>query len=780
MTGPAPEAGNTPAPLTSFVGRRKDIAEVRRRLRSARLLTLTGVGGVGKTRLALEVAAVSRRAFPGGVWLVDLTTVTDPDTVPSAAAAALGVADAGDLPLLERVATHLAHRKALLVLDNCEHLADACAELALTLLPAAPRLRVLATSRLSLGIIGEELFTVAPLPADDAVALLLDRADALRPGFRSGAAADPGAVDRLCAGLDRLPLTIELAACRLRTLSVGQLTDRLDDRFTLLTGSAHARRPQQRTLRALVDWSYELCSPAERLLWTRLSVFTGSFGLEAAEAVCAGDGIATPDVLDLLARLVAQSVVLPVDEAGTRRYTLLETIRQYGRQRLAHSGTEPAVLRRHLDYFRTFAEQLAEGWFGPGQEETLARLRIEHGNLMAALEYGTTAPAPETSGTDPRRPGKRQLPDSQAALALAGALRFHWCAGGFLGEGRRRLGQILAAAPEPTPARATALWVAGWAALLQGDHRAAEDALAAARRLGERLDDPRVCAYVEGFCGALAMFQGRLPESARRFESAVTTFNGLGDASGTLFWLFQLAVVKTLLREPGAAEIARHGVALAEARGERLCRSYLLMALAFEAWTRGDNETGEQLARAGLEVQRSFNDPIGSGMLLGLLAWLATARGEHECAARLLGTVDALWRRNTTSITAFGPHMSGIQERNAEEARRVMGRTAYERACAEGGRHDTPGRAIADALATASGPGAPAVSAEGALTRREQEVAALVAKGLSNRQIAGSLQRSPRTVEGHVENILAKLGFASRAQIAVWWAAHQLPCAQGS
>ncbi|MGW0586143.1 ATP-binding protein, partial [Streptomyces sp. NPDC002920] len=327
------------------------------------------------------------------------------------------------------------------------------AELASTLLSAAADLHILATSRQTLGIAGEHVFTVPPLSVpDEAVELLRDRVTAVRPEFRITDVNWAG-VSRLCAALDGLPLAIELAASRLRTLTVEQTLGRLEDRFALLTGGSRTARPRQRTLRALIDWSYELCTPAERLLWNRLSVFAGGFGLDAAEDVCAGEGIDRKEVLDLLDRLVAQSVVLTTEHEGLPRYRLLETIREYGRARLAESGEEQRLLLRHRDFFLALAEGICDGWYGAGQEEALARLRADHPNLLAALDCDG---------------------DPQVTLALAAALRFHWCVGGFLGEGRRRLGRALAAAPEPTPARARALWVAAWVALLQGDPAAAD------------------------------------------------------------------------------------------------------------------------------------------------------------------------------------------------------------------------------------------------------------------------------------------------------------------
>ncbi|MET7655036.1 MULTISPECIES: LuxR C-terminal-related transcriptional regulator [unclassified Streptomyces] len=753
-----PRAGNLPEAFNTFVGRRHDITEVHRVLGSARLLTLTGLGGVGKTRLALEAAARAANAFPDGVWLVDLAPVREPSAVASAAAAILGIVEQGTRPTLGRLAEHLAGRRALIVLDNCEHVIDASAELAGTMLAAGPGVRVLATSRQTLGIAGEHVFTVPPLKVpDDAVELLRDRATAVRPDFRV-TDANWDAVTRLCADLDGLPLAIELTAFRLRTLSVEQVVSRLADRFVLLTGGSRTVRPRQRTLRALIDWSYELCSPAERLLWNRLSVFAGGFGLDAAEEVCAdkGDeGVPAHEVLDLLDRLVAQSVVLPAghEDQGPPRYRLLETIRQYGRERLVESGEEERLLRRHHDFHLTLAERIADNWYGPGQEEALARLRAAHPNLVAALGYDS---------------------DPQATLALAAALRFHWCAGGFLGEGRRQLDRALAAAPEPTPARARALCAASWVALLQGDHVAADQWLTEAGELGEQQDDPVVSAHVMNYRGSLATFQGRPEEAVGLYEHAVAAHISAEGGASSVFPLFQLAAARISLRDPRAVEAGSQAVALAEAHGERWGRAHALWTLGYDAQERGDLEESLALIRAGLEIERGFNEPLSAALMLETLAWVTALHGEYERAGLLLGAVRGLFRDIGTSLSAFGPLMAERHAGCEQSIVRALGRAAYERTLVVGGGHDSPGRAIDHALDTDTPAPAP-TPAPSILSGREREVAALVATGMSNRRIAAELTVSTRTVDFHVGNIRAKLGFGSRAQVAVWWATQEPP-----
>ncbi|MGQ4358394.1 LuxR C-terminal-related transcriptional regulator [Streptomyces sp. SAS_272] len=753
MTTVASRTGNVPAAFTSFVGRQSEVCEVSGLLGKARLLTITGPGGVGKTRLALEVAAGLAKTFPDGVWLVELAPIEEPAAVADAVATALGVPDLGARPAVERLARYLAERRVLVVLDNCEQVAGVCAELAKVLLSAAPELHILATSRHTLGVTGEHVFAVPPLSPQDAARLMEDRAAAVRPGFQVSD-ANRAQVARLCADLDGLPLAIELAVSRLRILTVDQMVERLEDRFALLNVGSPTAWPHQRTLRGMIDWSYELCAPVERLLWNRLSVFAGGFDLDAADGVCAGDGIAEREVLDVLDRLVVQSVVLTTETEGLPRYRLLETIRQYGRERLAESGEEDTLLRRHRDFFLALAQRIHEGWYGPGQVQDLARLRAEHPNLLAALGWDT---------------------DPQARLALAGALAFHWIVGGFLTEGRRQLDRILAAAPEPTPVRGQALLAAIWVAQTQGDLVAADRWLDEAETLAEQLGDPSLRAQASGFRGISAHYRGRPEESLPRYEEALAAHTALGDEREAMSWLLSLANVQAYAQDPRAAATGRKVIAAFEARGERWGRAQALMALGHYAWARGDREEAKALARSALENMRGFNDHPMVARMLELLAWATASGGDHGRAARLLGTAAALWRAAGTDISAFGPYMAEQHTRSEKAAAEALGLAAYAQALAEGSRHGTtPGRAVQYVLDPADEPTS-AAAGPGPLTPREREVAALVAKGLSNRQIASKLGRSARTVDGHVENILTKLDFGSRARIASWWTANQTP-----
>jgi predicted ATPase/DNA-binding CsgD family transcriptional regulator len=671
---------------------------------------------------------------------------------------ALGIPDQSSKPPEEQLTEYLAGRQALIVLDNCEHLAGVCAELVERLLRSCARLRVLATSRRTLGVYGEHVYTVPPLSAPDpdqatamkvlagyeSVRLLVERAATVRPGFEL-TEGNRDTISKLCARLEGIPLAIELAAARLRVLAIDELVNRLEDRFAVLTGGSRTAEPRQRTLRALIGWSHDLCSPAERLLWARLTVFAGGFDLEAVEGVCTDEHIPREAVLNVLDQLVEQSVVLVVTTDGTVRYRMLETIRQYGRQQL---GEADRWRSRHRDFYLDLAENIAARWNGPGQAAGLARLRADKDNLRAALEFCVSDP------------------DSTSALALVSALRFHWCADGFLSEGRRWLDLVLARPMSDRPARATALWVAAWATLLQGDYRTARERLDECAELG----DAAARSQVMSLRGTWANFQGRLSEAIEAFEKAITELTAMHDGRGVLMSLFQLAIAQACAGDPRAADTAKRAIVLSEDCGEQWCRSYALWSLGFDAWVRDELDSAVALTRAGLVIQRGFNDHVGTALMIELLAWVAASKGEFRHAARLLGSLRTIWRRIGTTIAAFGPHLADHHARCEQIVVRRLSAAAFAAAAAEGDRLDL-GQAIACALDELPA-SPPALSGKPALTRREHEVAQLIARGMSNRMIADSLVISPRTVDGHLEHILAKLGFSSRSQVAAWVTEH--------
>lgn len=679
-----PTEGNLTVAVTSFVGRRREIAQVQRCLAVSRLLTLTGVGGVGKTRLAVEAAGQLHGAFADGTWLVDLATVSESGLVAQTVAAAMGIRDQSPRPAVDQLVAYLADRHALLVLDNCEHLLDACGPLVDRLLRTCRQLRVLATSRETLGIDGEHVAQVPPLSVPEtggeaeglapeelkryeAVRLLMERATAVRPDFAI-TEHNSAAVGRLCAGLDGVPLAIELAATRLRSFSVEQLVDRLADRFGLLTSGSRAAQPRQRTLRALIDWSHDLCSAAERRLWARLSVFGGGFDLEAAEGVCADAELPREAVLDLLDRLVAQSIVVRTRADGPARFRLLDTIRQYGSERLADSGEQQLLRGRHRDHFVRAARAAGQDWCRPGQEAVLARLRADHANLRAAMDACLAEPA-----------------HVESALELCAALRWHWCANGFLSEGRRWLDQALEASTKPGRVRAQALWVAGWVSLVQGDHDVARRRLDEARRLAERTGDRAVAAHAASLLGSVAMFQGRTREAIGRFDEAVVALEETGNTDFVLLTLYQAIAALTHVGEPvRAAATAHRAIALSEQYGEHLGRAYAMGGLGFCMWVVGELDEARRLLLDSLRLQRGFRDALGVAIPIEHLAWVASSKAEFTVAARLLGTVDSVYRGVGTDITAFGPGPVKGHTHCVTVTRTALGRLAFRRAFDEG------------------------------------------------------------------------------------------------
>ncbi|MFJ4468899.1 ATP-binding protein [Streptomyces sp. NPDC089424] len=776
MGGSAPRRdGRPPVETTSFVDRRAELAEGRELLARARLVTLTGPGGVGKTRLAGRIAARVARAFPDGVHVVHLCGLHDPALVPVAAADALGLHDHSAQPPLEALVAQVRDRRLLLVVDNCEHLLGACADLAAALLRGTAGVRVLATSRHRLGLTEEHLLEVRPLPVPDpdgdpsgagpgpALALFADRAAAVVPGFRL-TPANRSAVARLCRRLDGLPLAIELAAVRMRVLSVEQLLERLDDRYRLLSAGSPAVLPRHRTLRAAVDWSHDLCTGPEQLVWARLSVLAGSFDLETAEAVCAdGERIRSYDVMEAVAGLVDKSVLCREPGPDGVRYRLLDTLRHYGGERLRElPGDEAVTRRRQRDWMQRRATDCEEAWFGPGQREIVARLHADQDNLRAALAFGLDEP------TTPD--------DALAALRLAGTLWFYWHACGAPREGRYWLDRALDAAPEPTPERARALWVAGLLAgcpedLTRGRRRAEE-----ARTLALRLGDEAEAAHAEYVLGVILLFSDDLRAALAHFRAGVAR----GRVPGQHLSLagldrVELACALGFLGEADQAiAISEETRRLCERHGEEWVLSYVHRMLALAHTVKKDHRRAERHAREALRLKLAVHDVTGIGLTLDLLAQIAGRGGAHERAAVLLGGADRVWAdvdRDRWGSAALGTTRRGTETR----CREALDAAAYERSYAQGaalGLTGIVGYALDEQRREPRGSGQHVTAGRGhpgvRLTRRETQVAELVAEGLANQQIADRLVIARRTAEGHVERILSKLGFSNRSQIASW------------
>ncbi|MFE9425386.1 ATP-binding protein [Kitasatospora sp. NPDC006697] len=632
--------GNLPAELTSFTGRHAELAALAALLTGPRLVTVTGPGGVGKTRLALRAAAVAAEE----AFLVEVGELHDPVLLGHAVLAALGLTDGTARPPLDVLVEQLADRRLLLVLDGCEHLVAACAEVAGALLRALPRLRVLATSREALRIGGEHLLPVAPLAVaappgvlPEAVRLFADRAAAVVPGFALRTEQQRAEAVALCRRLDGIPLALELAAGRLRALSMRQIALRLDDRFELLTGGERGAPPRHRTLRTAIGWSHELCTMQERLLWSRLSVFAGDFDLEAAEHVCAGEGIEPDQVLDLIGELVAKSVLLRVagpegggcEPWGTVRYRLLDTLRDYGAGWLRGSGAEYRLRRRHRDWYLGLATWGELEWFGPRQAETAERTALEHSNLRAALEFCLGEPGEE-----------------QSALLLAGTLWYFWVGCGHLGEGRHWLERALALDRTPTDVRAKALWVTGYTAILQGDRARALPLLEECRRQALADGDDRALAYALHRLGCAALIGDEPARAAELFQEALDRYEAVGELnSNVLMAVFELGLAHLFQGESAEAEECMTRVrAVCEEHGEQWAYAYGLYARAYSCWLAGEVRQARAFARESVRLHFGFRDLVGIVLGLELLALLETERGELLEARLLQGAAHRIWQ----------------------------------------------------------------------------------------------------------------------------------------
>ncbi|WP_040700061.1 protein kinase domain-containing protein [Nocardia vinacea] len=757
--------GDLPLELTSFVGRRTEVAEVRNLLSTSRLVTLTGTGGVGKTRLALRIAS-SGQPFPHGVWMVELAAVSDASLLVDVVAARTGAREQLGKAWLDVLVEYLSSRKALLVLDNCEHMVDAVAELTGTLLRSCPNLRILVTSREPLNIAGEAVLRLSPLAVPepdqeptllglsrfDAVTLFTDRAAAAVPGFELDE-DNKSAIARICARLDGLPLAIELAAARMRTISPQQILKRLDDRYALLTRGTRNAPARQQTLRWCVDWSYELCTAVEQRLWSRLSIFTGSFELDDAEQICGTD--LTPDSpLDVLSSLLDKSILIREQTPTVVRFRLLETLRHYGREKLQEFGEYDDLRRRHREWYQQLALNAEAEWISDRQPDWIARLEREQPNLREALE---TCLSEETEEA------------ARAGLNTAAALYEFWTFRGLFGEGRYWIDRVLAhSRTQLTPDRVRALCVGSQLAAEQGDFEGAAKLLNEGRALSEQTPTAAADAHLDYSAGVLALVRGESATASSSFERALEV---LTSDKATDFHVSTLTLLGLAYEMRGdmtrATERYREVVSITEARGELLFRSVALRGIALAAWQQDERSRTQQQLLEALRLNRRLRSPLATAFSLESLAWTASADGAVERAAVLMGAaMGRLWPRGN-NVTAVFPNMSRFHEECEQRTRDALGARRYEAAFRRG-----HAMSIDAAIAYALGEQPTKPMSESAhslkLTKRERQVAGLVAQGLSNKQIAAKLVISQRTAEGHVEHILTKLAFTSRAQIAAW------------
>jgi predicted ATPase/DNA-binding CsgD family transcriptional regulator len=774
---PAPRTAEHPPhnlllELSSFVGREKELTDVKRLLEEARLLTLTGSGGCGKTRLALEAAQGLVEGFEDGVWLVELAPLADPSLVPQAVASTLGVREQPGRSLTETLSDYLRARKMLLVLDNCEHLIEACAALAEALLRYCPELHILTTSREALGIVGEVAWPVPSLslpdlrrlpeaeslPRYEATRLFVERATAVKPDFAL-TEQNVAAVGQVCYRLDGIPLALELAAARVTVLSVEQIVARLDDCFGLLADGGRTAMPRHKTLHATMDWGHELLSDEERALFRRLSVFAGGFTLEAVEAVCVGGGIEGDEVLGLLSHLVDKSLVVAREEGVEARYRMLEMVRQYGQEKLDESGEEGQVRQRHARYFVRFAEEAQRKRDKPDRARWLTWLGVEHDNIRMALSWLLGEGGDVGSG-----------------LRLAVALWWFWFTRGFLSEGRRWLEDAASRGePKATLEKGKALDGAGCLAIFQEEYEAAktllEESLVLTRESGDK----------DGIASSLVNL-GNVAMAAQRDDIPAAAL--LEEAKGLRPELKDRGLVARMLLLEGGLVLARgdpyrmvalseEGLALYREVGDAHGTVMSLTNIGLVTLNQGDHEKGTTLLRESLTLAWELDHKLIIQYCFIGMASIAASQGSLVRAARLWGAAEGMSKVHGTRFTRGGRSVVDYERRLAA-ARSQLDEAAWTAAWAEG-RAMSLEQSIEYALeqyATPE-PATPKPYPAG-LSDREVEVLRLVAAGLTSAEVAQKLFISPRTVNWHLGSIYRKLGLSSRAEATRFAVEHGL------
>ncbi|MCW5849046.1 MAG: tetratricopeptide repeat protein [Anaerolineae bacterium] len=824
---------NLPSELTSFVDRRRELDDLKRLLKPGQdspppqarhgLVTLTGPGGSGKTRLALRVASSLVDRFTEGVWWVELAAVSATSLVPHVIAAALGLPEPADQAILHTLTVYLQPKRLLLILDNCEHLRAACADLAQVLLAHCPRLVILATSRELLGIEGETVWPVEALPVPSlhplpslqtlatvpSVRLFIERARAARRDFEL-TARNSQAIGRICRRLDGIPLAIELAAARVNLLSPEQIATRLDNALHLLTIASPAVERRHQAMRATLDWSYSLLTETEQKLLRRLTVFAGSFNLETVEAICAGDGVARIALLDLLTALVSKSLVTVInldEEKG--RYRLLEVVRQFGSEALAATGDAEAIQERHADYWAAEIQRMAAEFERASQLAWVRALDLELDNVRAALAWAIEHGEP-----------------ARALGMTAGVWEF-WQNRGYYAEGCDWLDQALARAPEATPARVTALYGSGQLALRWGKLAAASRYYSESLALAREIGDERGAVRAFHRLGGLAWWQGDIETTRARLQEVLPVYRRLGNRRDLAEALNGVGLLEWSVGHYAAAVVAlEEALAIRQSINDELSLGDAFANLGRAVRGLGDYSRARVLSEEGLTRRRAIGNRRGVGqsllelgvlaqlqgqyaeawqnyansvtafhdigdvsilaMALDGLASLAAAQGQFERAIRLLGATTAL--RAALGIAALPTHRAesdGVQA----AARAHLDAAVYAVAWARGQTMSVD-QAVTYALEPEPSPAAaaplspprPASLPEreketplqaqkrqhDGLTRRERDIAALIAQGLSNQAIADDLVIGLGTVEAHVSRILGKLHFTKRTQVAVW------------
>jgi predicted ATPase/DNA-binding CsgD family transcriptional regulator len=757
------ELTDLPLEVTSFVGRRADRTRVHEMMAEFRLVTLTGFGGIGKTRLALKMARQLRRAFPDGVYLVSLALVDDASAVPDQVAAALGLHGRPSQSATSTIVDFLRRRTVLLVLDNCEHVIDAVARLADTVLRTCAHIRILATSREPVRIDGEGVYALEPLtiPAGEStgaqpliqyesVQLFLDRARAVLPDFTL-TDDNRAHVAEICRKLEGIPLAIELAAARLRGFSPAQLDAQLADRWELLNRGSRVAPDRHSTMAACIEWSFDLCTAEEMVLWAKTSVFVDGFDLDACIAVCSDeqDG---DRLKETLFSLVDKSVLTVARHDSTNRFRMLPPIRHRGRLELERLGLDGLLRDKHRDFYLELASRAHAAWFSSRQLEWIQRLRAESGNIGEALAaYGD------------------QAGDADAALRAGASLMEFRLLEGRYQQGRRWFEQMFAQSAGDPEARALALRAATFWAVLQGDLPRAQTLLDEAQSLATRVTD-QVRTLITQTAGLVAIWSGDAQAAMQLLDEANGGFTVAGDTAELAMTCLLRTLAHSISGDLNGA-LAHHErlMELTDSAGELWLRSWSLWAAGNALCTTGKVDDGLALLRESLRLKRRLSDPVGIAVLLETIGQ-ATAHTDPERAAVLMGAAQNHWDRIDTSMQIF-PGLDAPHREIMARTRARLGANVFEPAWARGRALDERG-----AIQLALGSKAPAnndaiesaTNTSATLTRREREVAQLIHQGLSNKEIADTLVISPRTAEAHVDHILAKLGFSSRTQVATW------------
>ncbi|MFJ9471191.1 ATP-binding protein [Streptomyces caniferus] len=649
---------NIPEESTSFIGRRAELRRIDDELTVHRLITLTGPGGVGKTRIAMRAARAAAARFPDGVCWADLWPLHGAGRLVASVCDAVGLADHTARTPVAVLCEGLAGKRLLLVLDSCEHLVDACRDLLGDLLTAAPGVTVLVTSRQPLDLVGEWTTEIGPLPCtgdNDALALFTERATAAAPGLRLTAPPHATAAAVICRRLEGIPLALELAGAQLANSSVERIAERLSSRFDTLDDDGPVRLPRHRTLRCTIGWSHELCTPLERLLWARLSVFRGTFDEESASAVCAGGPLTAPAVRSTLHALAAKSVLT---REGPR-YRMLDTLREYGRMWLAELDETTVLADRHAAHFASFGRRAELGWLGPEQVDWYGRVAEAHVDLCTALDH--------LLATDPER-----------AQELSAAMGFFWSCCGHLHEAREYLARALAAHQEPGPARTRALWALGVAVLLQGDLALADSLGLECSRAARASDDAEAVLQAGYLVGLTHLMAGR-PLSAHTVAEKVlgpppsAPFGSPARLRCHLVQLFALTGLGRLSEARAEASALRRGCVQ---RGEHWARSYIDYQLSLISLLQGRPGESADHARAMLAAKQGIGDKFGIALGLDLLAAAVAAQGRGAAAARVYGSGQALWR--TVGHPQRGtPELRAVREECERRARAAIGDEAY-------------------------------------------------------------------------------------------------------